>query len=420
MEASLNIGCPLLEGTAYANEALGRANKAARTNSLDFAGIMMLLCVSVGIPESDQQPLLAEKGPDESELALSAIEFGVGHSVSQSIDLHQGSYAIDPAFAEVSRPSFAATTNTVKEPVSLDFNIDSEILSGVVSSLPLQDVHSKETVDQVSLLREEVQIPVYDTVSDQKPSAVVAALHPALVPTEDGLMDVEKPSQDGLPYVQKPQVPEVTTQSPTDVKTVVLEAVKQGDTDTPLVVSNAKKRDTSVADGVKDKNPGLGLSAYSANSARQVGEKLGSVEGPLPMRFEKVAEILAQKSSIELPTSVEFRLDPPSLGKMTVLLSAKGDEIVVKFITSSYDAQQALMKSHDELAQTLAERGLTLGGFFADLGMANGQGQHSRTFDGTAKNHDAGPQQIPRSPTDDEIELMRHFSMNYGVFDYRV
>ena len=162
------------------------------------------------------------------------------------------------------------------------------------------------------------------------------------------------------------------------------------------------------------------LNDHLREPAEQVDHTSDAVHRSLPMRFEKLAEFLAEKANSRLPTSIELRLDPPSLGKMTVLLSAKGDEIVVKFITSSYDAQQALMKSHDELAQTLAERGLTLGGFFADLGMANGQGQHSRTFDGTAKNHDAGPQQIPRSPTDDEIELMRHFSMNYGVFDYRV
>jgi len=93
---------------------------------------------------------------------------------------------------------------------------------------------------------------------------------------------------------------------------------------------------------------------------------------------------------------------------------------VVKFVTSSYDAQQALMKSHDQLAQTLSEKGLSLAGFFTDLGTTNGQRHHSRTFDDAIKNHRTGPTQVSLNTDVDETELAGHVSMGYGVFDYRV
>ena len=78
------------------------------------------------------------------------------------------------------------------------------------------------------------------------------------------------------------------------------------------------------------------------------------------------------------------------------------------------------MKSHDQLAQTLSEKGLSLAGFFADLGTTNGQRHHSKSFDDVIKNHRTGPTRLSLDPNIDETEIADHLSKGYRVFDYRV
>ncbi|QUL98599.1 MAG: flagellar hook-length control protein FliK [Candidatus Fermentithermobacillus carboniphilus] len=83
---------------------------------------------------------------------------------------------------------------------------------------------------------------------------------------------------------------------------------------------------------------------------------------------ERLAEFLAEKARVSLPKSIEIRLDPPNLGRVTVLLSQRGNDVVVKFLAQSFDAQRALTDASGELARALAEKGLFLSGFLVDLG----------------------------------------------------
>ncbi len=95
---------------------------------------------------------------------------------------------------------------------------------------------------------------------------------------------------------------------------------------------------------------------------------------------EDLAKVLAQNRYLNPSKTVEIQLDPPSLGKVTVLLSSRGEEIAVKFITSSHEAQQALANSQDGLARALSERGLSLSGFLVDQGMAGQRNQAQHDF----------------------------------------
>jgi hypothetical protein len=92
---------------------------------------------------------------------------------------------------------------------------------------------------------------------------------------------------------------------------------------------------------------------------------------------QEVASTLAEAVKDGLPKTVEFRLDPPGLGKLTVVVSSRGDEVCVKFIASSYASHNVLANSQEALAQALSQRGLSLAGFFVDHGMA-GQGHQPR------------------------------------------
>lgn len=85
---------------------------------------------------------------------------------------------------------------------------------------------------------------------------------------------------------------------------------------------------------------------------------------------ERVADTLVEQIKDGLPKTVEFRLDPPGLGKMTVVVTSRGEEVCVRFIASSYGSHNVLVNSQDALVHALSQKGLTLAGFFVDHGMA--------------------------------------------------
>lgn len=90
-----------------------------------------------------------------------------------------------------------------------------------------------------------------------------------------------------------------------------------------------------------------------------------------------ISDFLVKKASENLPKSVELKMNPPKLGKVTVLLSTRGDDVVVKFITQSIETQRALTEASSDLSRALSERGLTLSGFLVDHGGAGKEPDYS-------------------------------------------
>lgn len=82
----------------------------------------------------------------------------------------------------------------------------------------------------------------------------------------------------------------------------------------------------------------------------------------------ELAERLREEALKRLPRSVELRLDPPRLGSVTAVLTARGQEVAVKFVAQSREAMQALERSAGDLARSFSEMGLTLAGFSVDQG----------------------------------------------------
>ncbi|MGI6620444.1 MAG: flagellar hook-length control protein FliK [Bacillota bacterium] len=129
----------------------------------------------------------------------------------------------------------------------------------------------------------------------------------------------------------------------------------------------------------------------------------------------EVADTLAEAAKDGLPKTVEFRLDPPGLGRITVVVSAKGEEVCVKFIASSYGSHNVLAGSRDALAHALSQRGLVLAGFFVDHGMA-GQGHGAR--------YESQPTGRPAKPAAydgvQEQFVIGETVISSSVLDYRV
>ncbi len=91
-----------------------------------------------------------------------------------------------------------------------------------------------------------------------------------------------------------------------------------------------------------------------------------------------IAEELAQESLKRLPRNVELRLDPPAIGSVTALLSQRGQEVTVKFVAHTAEAQQALSDATGDLVRSLGEKGLVLTGFSVDAGYSDQRGQEER------------------------------------------
>lgn len=145
--------------------------------------------------------------------------------------------------------------------------------------------------------------------------------------------------------------------------------------DTGLRTAETGRRPADHSLGAED----FGLDPNQASEPVQPGhpavaERFGAEEPPAEVlrldlrRCREVAESLYRESLKNLPRSIELRLDPPELGKVSVLLVSRGENVTVKFIASSQEAQRAIEQATPDLARSLQEQGLVLSGAFVEQG----------------------------------------------------
>ncbi len=121
-------------------------------------------------------------------------------------------------------------------------------------------------------------------------------------------------------------------------------------------------------------------SVYGAQSAQKAVETEGTSPEREPLSLDNVrtvAETLYRESIKKLPRSVEFRMDPPELGSVTAVLSQRGQDVTVKFVAHTAEAQRVLSEGTHDLARALSEKGMALTGFSVDQGNS-GSPDHGR------------------------------------------
>jgi hypothetical protein len=164
--------------------------------------------------------------------------------------------------------------------------------------------------------------------------------------------------------------PEVRTLLPGD-------SISESDA-VPAVVKGEARRKEDLPEVAKTSRTLVPAAAENAGDAHDpgraagVGEVVGEREIS-PIHIRALAERLREEALKRLPRTVEIRLDPPRLGSVTAVLSARGPDIAVKFVASTPEAGRALDASQGDLAKCLYEQGLTLAGFSVDHG-ASGDG----------------------------------------------
>ncbi len=94
-------------------------------------------------------------------------------------------------------------------------------------------------------------------------------------------------------------------------------------------------------------------------------------------KARELAQFLYRESLERLPKALKIRIDPPELGKVTVLLAKRGERVAVRF-TASPSAAKLLSEAHLSLEKALQDAGLMLSGFAVDDG--GNSGAESRGF----------------------------------------
>ncbi len=174
-----------------------------------------------------------------------------------------------------------------------------------------------------------------------------------------------------------------------------------------------KEKNGLVVDDMEIAMPSYLMKVQTESNVRESKPQI-SMENAL-----RVAEIISEDLYLDSPKSLEFKLDPPGLGKITVVVSSKGEEVWVKFLATSHSSHQVLVNSELTLAQTLSEKGLILSGLFVDHDMAGQSGQTDAHSD-FKKNSKYGKPEIAIHDEMQKLVDIGDMFTNSSVLDYRV
>ncbi len=163
--------------------------------------------------------------------------------------------------------------------------------------------------------------------------------------------------------------------------------------------------------------PGAVFPAFDIRSPSVAPLAVESRMGPALLK-----DLQQQFATLDEGTSrtVELRLDPPELGRVTVRISMVGDEARVAFTAAQGGAREALEAALPKLREMFEQAGLSLG----DAQVGTGSGQDSR---GRSRASEGAPDAVGASATDLEAledaqvpEVVRVNSPARGRLDLRV
>ena len=191
-----------------------------------------------------------------------------------------------------------------------------------------------------------------------------------------------------------------------------------------------------AAGGLRLLEPGASQGAPGANGAEPSAPGPGAVSPAFDIRPPAVAplavesrmgaallkDLQQQFATLDEGTSrtVELRLDPPELGRVTVRISMVGDEARVAFTAAQGGAREALEAALPKLREMFEQAGLSLG----EAQVGTGSGQDSR---GRGRASEGVPGAVGASAADQEAledaqvpEVVRVNSPARGRLDLRV
>ena len=116
---------------------------------------------------------------------------------------------------------------------------------------------------------------------------------------------------------------------------------------TELSQANADQQRQSV--GVKRLDAGASTASHEPSGKMMM-------TNPVPKLGQRILQMVSRGES-----SIEIRLDPPELGKLTLSLAMDKETLNLQIITPNSAVRDLLMTHDDRLRQALAEQGMSLG-----------------------------------------------------------
>ena len=86
-----------------------------------------------------------------------------------------------------------------------------------------------------------------------------------------------------------------------------------------------------------------------------------------PYRSAELAQNMREQATGAGARQLVLEMEPDELGKISIKVGAKKDEISVEALTQSVGAKEALMSNSPELRQDLKDQGLVLDKFMVDV-----------------------------------------------------
>ena len=185
----------------------------------------------------------------------------------------------------------------------------------------------------------------------------------------------------------------------------------------PLLAEKTRSQAKETEIAASPRRAGLEANASGMKAAAQVsnGARVTDKEAQVRLSIRDaraISETLLQESLKKLPRSVELRLEPPEMGKVTVLLSQRGQDVTVKFLAGTGEAQRMLSGASEDLGRALSEKGLVLTGFAVDPDNPGEAGRQGRGDAGRP-----GTRRYSRAAEIRTIPALPPVTLPAGVFD---
>ncbi|MEI6512318.1 MAG: flagellar hook-length control protein FliK [bacterium] len=187
-------------------------------------------------------------------------------------------------------------------------------------------------------------------------------------------VDVTQPAAEAVPVVA-PQVSAITKDASVSITT------EAATTDIPVETTNSNRTSQQSGQSPNDQKfatPAQFQQVYQQHAvkAAEAASSLGQInEVDRIALAQQVGRYIAQAHANGQERTISLRLDPPQLGSVEVTVHTVGKVVDANVVTQHEGTRQALLSSLDQLRDSLASRGLSLG----QVNVSAQQGQQGQT-----------------------------------------
>jgi len=243
---------------------------------------------------------------------------------------------------------------------------------------PKQTASSDTVITEITTAQVENRPLIADNLSARE-AVLGKAIEPSgntpnnVTPSKTAV-DVTQPAAEAVPVVA-PQVSAITKDASVSITT------EAATTDIPVETTNSNRTSQQSGQSPNDQKfatPAQFQQVYQQHAvkAAEAASSLGQInEVDRIALAQQVGRYIAQAHANGQERTISLRLDPPQLGSVEVTVHTVGKVVDANVVTQHEGTRQALLSSLDQLRDSLASRGLSLG----QVNVSAQQGQQGQT-----------------------------------------